>query len=184
MSSRSNTLDSEWQIDIRKAQSHPPAILRNDLKRIATRARTQAIEVYRARGKRLKHTHSVGFTPVWQENVRLGQRHYTVNRQHPLLLDLISKSKNAEVSGLLHAVLRMIEETVPVPLIALSEAEKPREQAMPYEGINEQEVYPLLLEPYNDFRAAGRTVADVRHLLLNTEPFNYFPQLIDQLPND
>lgn len=178
-----NTLDSEWQIDIRKAQSHPPAIMRNDLRRIGTRARTQAVEVYRARGKRLKHTHSVGFTPVWYENVRLGQRHYTINRQHPLVLDLLNRYKGAEASGLLHAVLRMIEETVPVPLIVLSEAEKPREQALPYEGVSDQEILPLMLDLYKDFRAAGRSPAEVRQLLLSTEPFNYFPHLLDQLPD-
>lgn len=178
-----NTLDNEWQIDIRKAQSHPPAILRKDLRRIGTHARTKAIEVYRARGKRLKHTHSIGFTPVWQENVRLGQRHYTINREHPLVLDLISKGKSGGAGALFQAVLRMIEETVPVPLIALSEAEKPREQALPYEGVSDEEITPLLLDLYKDFRAAGRSPADVRQLLLNTEPFNYFQHLIDKLPD-
>ncbi|RAK62411.1 ATP-binding protein [Hymenobacter edaphi] len=177
-----NTLDDAWQIDIRKAQSFPPTTMQSDFRRIGTLARTRAVEVYRARGRKLKHTHSIGFTPVWQENVRLGQRHYTINRQHPLVKDLLEKSKG-QTSALLHAVLRMFEETIPVPLIVLSEAEKPREQAVPYENVGDEEVLPLLQDLFRDFRAAGRSATDVRQMLQNMEPFNYFPHLIDKLPD-
>jgi len=175
-----NTLDDAWQIDIRKAQSFPPATLQNDFRRIGTLARTRAVEVYRARGRKLKHTHSIGFTPVWQESIRLGQRHYTINRQHPLVKDVLDKAQG-QSSAMLHAVLRMLEETIPVPLIVLSEAEKPREQAMPYENVSDQEILPLIQDMFRDFRAAGRSAAEVRQLLLNMEPFNYFPHLIDKL---
>ena len=175
-----NTLDEEWQIDIRKAQSRPPAVLRRDLERIGSHARTQASGVYRARGKKLQRTHNLGFVPVWNENVRQGRRHYTINRSHPLLEQLLQQV-SGPASALLHTVLRLAEESVPVPLIAQNEAESPLKQALPYEFVAEGEVAPLLQQFYNDYRSAGIPADEARQMLLLTEPFNYFPELIAEL---
>lgn len=169
-----NTLDAAWQIDIRKSVARPPALLRSELRRIAAYTRAHASEVYRARGRKLQRTVNAGFTPVWNERIRLGKRFYELNRDHPLLQALLRQPVD---SSTVQTVLRLIEETVPVPLIALNEAEKPNEQARPYEHTGE-EVNTLLRRLYTDLTAAGRPADDTRKLLSLMEPFSYYPHLI------
>ena len=172
-----NTLDAAWQIDIRKSVARPPALLQAELRRIAAYTRSHASEVYRARGKKLQRSVNIGFTPVWNERVRQGKRFYELNREHPLLQAILKQPTD---SGAIHSVLRLIEETVPVPLIALNEAEKPRDQAHPYEHAGD-EVSILLKRLYADLTAAGRTPDDTKRLLSLMEPFGHFPHLIDLL---
>jgi len=172
-----NTLDAVWQIDIRKSVARPPALLRGELKRIAAYTRSHAAEVYRARGRKLQRSANVGFTPVWNERIRQGRRFYELNREHPLLQAALQQPTDSRT---LQAVLRLIEETVPVPLIALNEAEKPRDQARPYEDATE-EVAALLRHLYTTLTATGRPAAEVRKLLSLMEPFSYYPHLIDLL---
>lgn len=172
-----NTLDVAWQIDIRKSVARPPALLRNELDRIARFTRTHASNVYRARGKQLQRGMNLGFTPVWNERIRQGKRFYELNREHPLVRVLLQQPVS---SSAIHAALRVIEETVPVPLIALNEAEKPREQARPFEHA-EDEVNALLRPLYSSLLAAGRTTAETKKMLALMEPFSHFPHLIEVL---
>lgn len=172
-----NTLDSDWQIDIRKSVARPPTLLRAELKRIAAYTRSHAADVYRARGRKLQRSLNLGFTPVWNERIRQGKRFYELNREHPLMQAIL---KHPADSAALHAALRVIEETVPVPLIALNEAEKPRDQARPYEHA-EDEVNNLLHRLYADLTATGRSAEDTRKMLSLMEPFSHYPHLIDLL---
>ncbi len=172
-----NTLDAAWQIDIRKSVARPPALLRGELKRIASYTRSHAADVYRARGRKLQRSANTGFTPVWNERIRQGKRFYELNREHPLLQAILKQQADGSS---IYAALRLIEETVPVPLIALNEAEKPRDQARPYENA-EEEVKVLLGRLYTDLTAAGRSATDTKKLLSLMEPFGHYPHLIDLL---
>jgi len=49
-----NSLDSEWQIDIKKSVARPPLALRDQLRAYATKVRAQAVEVYRHKGRVLQ----------------------------------------------------------------------------------------------------------------------------------
>ena len=80
-----NTLDADWDIDVKKSRARPPAPLRDDLKRIARLTRRQAEEVYRHRGKLDAKRNSAPHVFAWQSLRKGGRTHYLINREHPLV---------------------------------------------------------------------------------------------------
>ena len=124
-----NSLDQEWEIDVTKSKARPPDSLREDLKRIAEATRKRASEVYRHRGKVSARQSSLDFVFVWQQKIGGGKYRYRINREHPFIKNRL------EVGGEeTEQLLRLIEETVPVPLLAITNSEHPDQHATPFEG--------------------------------------------------
>jgi hypothetical protein len=174
-----NTLDEDWHIDVRKSMADPPASLRGDLRRIARVARNRAAEVYRHRGRILTRRSDDGIAVAWAQKSRRGKIVYQLNREHPIIraaLDGASPSHRATV----RAALKLAEETVPIPLIAISTAERPEEQAAPFEG-SETELRTVAALLYRNFRAAGLTRDAALRRLGNTDPFNQYPEVLATL---
>jgi hypothetical protein len=62
-----NTLDSDWQIDIKKSSARPPIIFREQIKKYAQVVRNRGVEVFRHRGKILTTRKQQEFQPLWLE---------------------------------------------------------------------------------------------------------------------
>jgi hypothetical protein len=169
-----NDLDTEWQIDIKKSIARPPIGLRDQLKAYANKVRLQAVEVYRHKGKVLQRKYAATqFQPVWQEKAKHGKRFYEINRAHPLISNLHSKE--------LEALLRLLEETVPIPLIVINESEHPDSFNRPFEKSAPSELKELLKTVYNSLLNNNNTTEQAKSKLLLTEPFNEYPELIVHL---
>lgn len=173
-----NNLDAEWQIDIKKSVARPPLILRDQLKAYANKVRSQAVEVYRHKGKILQRKYStVQFQPVWQEKLRHGKRFYEINRQHPLIKSIV-ESLHGKIAEL-NQLLRFVEETVPVPLITIKESEQPELQGQPFEDTDPEPVRKAMKLMYDKLVREGRTADQAKAMILNIEPFNLFPHFIE-----
>jgi len=172
-----NDMDALWQIDVRKSMARPPGALRDELRRIAKVTRTRAVEVYRHRGKILTKRAEKGLVPMWQQRIRHGKVSYEVNRDHPVVVEAVDFPTAKNIRGL----LRIVEETIPVPLIAIANAEAPEEQASPFEGVSPKQVSELAVQTYEAFRRRGSTHASARDRVLCTDPFQYFPELVEVL---
>lgn len=175
-----NNLDAEWQIDIKKSIARPPMALREQLKAYATRVRAQAVEVYRHKGRVLQRKYAKEqFHQLWQEKARHGKRFYVINREHPLIQSIMA-SVNGPI-GELNQLLRFIEETVPVPLITINESERPEMQSQPFEDTDLQPVLNAMKQMYQKLISGGRTPELAKSIIFNIEPFNLFPQFVDDL---
>lgn len=175
-----NNLDAEWQIDIKKSVARPPLILRDQLKAYANKVRSQAVEVYRHKGKILQRKYStIEFQPVWHEKLRHGKRFYEVNRLHPFIKSIIDSfdGKTAELNQL----LRFVEETVPVPLITIKESEQPESQGQPFEDTDHEPIRKAMKLMYTKLTGEGRTADQAKAMILNIEPFNLFPHFIESI---
>jgi hypothetical protein len=168
-----NTLDKEWQIDIRKSVARAPLILKENLKSYGTMVRNQAVEVYRHKGKVLQRKFSsMKFEPVWLEKVRHGKRFYEINREHPLII----KTGDAPMKIL----LRLLEESVPVPLIVLRESEDPDSFTKPFENAPSAEITAMIRVVYDSLLKTN-SEKDAKTRLHFIEPFNEYPELIETL---
>lgn len=175
-----NNLDAEWQIDIKKSVARPPIGLRDQLKAYANKVRSQAVEVYRHKGRVLQRKYAtVQFQPFWQEKVRHGKRFYEINREHPYLKSLLDAGIN-KASDLNH-LLRFIEETVPVPLITIKESEQPELQGQPFEETDQEPVRLAMKKMYQNLTSGGKSEDQAKAIILNIEPFNLFPHFIESL---
>ena len=66
-----NSMDNEWEIDVKKSIARPPDYLRDDLKRIARLTKERAMEIYRHRGKvLLREQFTLEYTFLWGEKIK------------------------------------------------------------------------------------------------------------------
>lgn len=178
-----NNFDDDWQIDIKKSIARPPSIYREQILALAKEVRNQAVEVYRHKGKVLKRRlASDEYFPFWEERARHGKRFYKINRNHPLLNDLLSKS--GDLKKEIEKVIQFIEETIPVPLITLQESENEKPHGQPFEGIDHNAIKETMQKLFNGFVASGLTIEKSKARILNTEPYNFYPEYIEFLTNE
>ena len=173
-----NSTDQDWDIDVRKSRARPPGVLRDDLVRIAKVTRQRAAEVYRYRGKAIARSASQEHVFAWARRVNRGRISYRINRAHPLVVESLSYETSAET---LEALLRLLEETIPVPLIVVDSAEQPEQQAAPFEEASAGAVQVVLDQAYLALRHRGELHDTAVAHLLAMEPFDRFADLVEAL---
>jgi hypothetical protein len=172
-----NDMDALWQIDVRKSMAQPPGVLRAELRRIAKVTRVRAVEVYRHRGKILTRQKEKGLVPTWLQRVQHGKVFYQVNRDHPAVVEALEHPSAQNVRNL----LQIVEGTIPIPLISIASAERPEEQAGPFEGVSSNQLSTLAIALYKSVRRRGDGHVAARDRVLTTDPFQYFPELCEVL---
>ena len=168
-----NTLDADWQIDVKKSRARPPSTLRPDLKRIAKLTRDQAVRIYHHRGKvtARKNSHKQVF--LWEQKKRQGKIFYSINRSHPAIQKFLKMADNVA-----NDVLKMIEETVPSAHIMITASEQPNEMATPFEDCSFVEFEKMISSLYHSFISSGCSPDEGLERISSIEPFNYHPEYI------
>lgn len=171
-----NSMDSEWQIDVKKSRAKPPGYLRADLKRIAKLTREQAVQIYRHRGKIIARQSSQDHVFLWQQKVRHGKYFYSINREHPI----IQKTLNLAGVDNIEPLLRILEETIPSSHIMISSSEEPEKIGLPFENCTYEEAEKIIKSLYSSFMESGCDKEETFSRLITMEPFNYYPELIEK----
>jgi hypothetical protein len=172
-----NSLDADWQIDIKKSVARPPIMYRDKIKNYALWVRGQAVEVYRHKGKNVNPYHVQKFVPLWIDNKRGDKWFYKINREHPLV-EKIKKQAYVNPEKAIDTLLRFIEETIPTKSIYIKESEQPEAQGKPFEGIKHDEIWTLLKTIFDSLITQGKTKEEAKAVLVNLEPFNHYPEYI------
>lgn len=174
-----NSIDSYWQIDVRKSKASPPPSLKDDFKRIAAMTRDRAVRIYRFRGKVLAQSKSVGLIFPWHRTVKHGKIFYKINQAHPLANELLKLPQ--PFLKMFRSFIHLIEETVPVPLIAIDHTEQAQHQSRPFELTPPSEIRAILQNVYLALRREGIGDKAARERILNMEPFQHYPELVASL---
>lgn len=105
-----NTLDDLWTLDIKKSSALPPAEVRRNLEIIINQIAERSKRTWTFRGKKeISDTE----THVWNRmKNKQGGFYYEVNREHPLVQQMIKAYPDIEVS--LNALLQQIEMGLPL----------------------------------------------------------------------
>ena len=82
------------------------------------------------------------------------------------------------------ALLRLIEETIPVPLITVTDREKPDQTIGPFEASKESEILDVMRQVFASLRATGLSRKDALLRLAHFEPFPRFPELLQAIQED
>jgi hypothetical protein len=178
-----NTADADWKIDIRKATARVPVYLRQWLTMLADDTRNRARSVFAYRGTPVLSTGGAKFEQAWTvERFKDGMR-YRVDPSHPAVAALLDSA--GPLLPLVKAMLRVIEETVPVQRIWLDTAENLETPLTGFAAAAPSEILEILKTLFEDMtgrRGMSKTLA--KKMLLATEPFQKFPSLVSGLPND
>lgn len=176
-----NTADSAWKIDVKKSTARPPVTVRPWLTKLAEDTRGRARRVFAFRGT---PTLGPGGLKIEQEAWRVDRLkdgvRYCIDERHPAVAAVIDAvGGNA---GLVRAMLRVVEETVPVQRIWLDTAENKDTPRTGFDGEPNAAVIEVASVLFNDLiERKGLSVEEARKSMLRTEPFQKFPKLIAKL---
>jgi len=169
-----NETDNEWSIDVRKSTAVPPISIQKEIKRIAVAAQRESAKIYRHRGKKLARKGKQEQFFVWHQNVRHGKLGYSVNRDHPIIRELLKSDVKQQIKQL----LALVEETIPVPMIISDYAEKADEMLSPFEGKTTGDYDRMIKVLYDMYIESGCTSREAIENIASTEPYVYAPEKV------
>lgn len=175
-----NDADAEWHLDVKKSTARPPALIRDRLTDLADNVRAKARSVFAHRGKYGRRTATVNqIERPWLSIVRENRRVYSINRNHPTVQAVVRDfpDKFPELT----ALLRVLEETVPVEQIWLDTAEQSRDHAAPYAGVEFSIIKADMRRVVEFLVKTGINRETAIERLRSIEPFDRYPKLINEL---
>lgn len=178
-----NTADAAWKIDVRKSTARPPVSVRARLTRLAEDARARARRVFAHRGQVRLGNGTEPVAQAWRtEQSKQGIR-YRLDRAHPAIRSLLDEAGDLKPG--LEAMLRVIEETIPVQRIWLDTAEGHETPRTGFSGEASAEIKHVLNVMYrNMVQRKGLSPTLAREKLLHTEPFHNYPDLVAALQDE
>jgi len=175
-----NSLDSDWQIDIKKSKAYPPAICREQLESYTKAVRSIGAEVYRHRGKILKQRAGQNFQPLWLEKKKDNRWSFMINREHQIIQDLKSLAGEKPEEAI-ETLLKFLEEAIPTKTIYINEAQGEDTQKTPFSDMDINIVKQTLALMFANQITQGKTPEQAKAYLKTIEPFNNYEDLIDEL---
>jgi hypothetical protein len=175
-----NTLDDDWQIDIKKSTATPPMVCREQLKSYAMDVRNIGEEVYRHRGKILKQRAGQPFQPLWLDKKIDDKWYFVVNRKHTMIQDLEMLAKEKPEQAI-ETLLKFLEESIPTKTIYIKESQGEETQKKPFSDMDINVIKQTLSLMFNSEIERGKTPEQVKEYLKTVEPFNNYEDIIDEL---
>ena len=178
-----NSADADWKIDIRKSLASPPVALRPELTRLAEDTRSRARRVFAHRGQPRSRNPDRMVAQAWKVEHSPSGTRYRIDHEHPTVRAVLDDA--GSLAGRIRAMLRVVEETVPVQRIWLDTSEGRETPRTGFAGEPSSEVQPVLMVLYRNLVVRkGLSPELAREQLLHTEPFNHCPDLVAALPDD
>ena len=179
-----NQLDHDWKIDIKKATATPSISIRKDLTRLGKLARSGAAKIYRFRGNQIMIDDSITsfeFKPLWKATKeRSGLVNYYINNDHPIISEALNNKSisNSE----LKSILKLIGDATPVESIIQNYSENPESIELRDEMKElEKGTIKLAQLMFESLSSSGISKELAVKQILNIQPFNEYPQLIEYL---
>lgn len=111
-----NTLDTEWQIDVKKASAKIPDVIRKRIRSICFSSIEKAIKIYTTRGAYIRRkVQKKEIVYLWLAKQKHGIKTYHINEKHPLF-ELIAEFLSDD-SEIFSDYMKLIAEAIPVNLI-------------------------------------------------------------------
>ena len=173
-----NSLDADWQIDIKKSVARPPLMYRDQIRNYAVKVRGQAEEVYRHKGKTIQRLPGQQFVPLWIDHKKANKWYYKINREHPLLEKIKSQAKE-DSDKAIELLLRFIEETIPTKSIFIKESSEPEAQGKPFDGQGQDVIRNTMQLMFDNLVKSGKKPEEAKAIIVNIEPFNLFTHFLE-----
>jgi hypothetical protein len=177
-----NSADAEWKINVLKSTASPPVRLRSQLHRLASETRHTARRVFAHRGHIIQASRSCANTvaDTWLVRRSAEGTSYRISRDHDLVASILNRAGSLKTDIL--ALLRIIEETVPIQRIWLDTAEDKETPRTGFAGAPESELKETLSVMFDALvRFRGLSPDEARERLGRTPPFDQHLNIISAL---
>lgn len=175
-----NSVDSDWQIDIKKSKAYPPISCRQQLEAYAKKACGIGLEVYKHRGRILKRRAGQEFQTLWSEKKKDDKWYFVVNRDHTMIKSIKAMAQENPERAI-EILLKFLEESIPTKTIYAKEAKDEDTQKQPYSDIDLSIIKSMITQIYHNQISEGLTPEQARLSLKQMEPFNDYENLIEDL---
>lgn len=163
-----NVLDNQWSLDVKKSQATPPASILTMLKGYVEKSLEETRRTFGGHSVRGRRNE----VPLWEEEIRPeGSVHYAINRNHPLVQELLSETKG------LVTLLTLMEHQLPIRAIRLACASDRKIENETF--ASEEEVLALFNNSLLAFPEGERRQV-AYDLLLRTQMFADYANLIQE----
>ena len=164
--------DAQWQVDVRKATVVPPVALRQHLQRIARTVRSSAAETVRNRGQIAARQRAENLSFAWNVRRHENTVQCRINRKHPMVQAVLREGGGDPAN--LRALLRLLEETVPVPALRVLHETDTADDPEPFGGPGKatEEATRVAQRMFDVLVAQGRSPDEARQVIRTTQPFD------------
>jgi hypothetical protein len=121
-----NTMDSDWNIDLKKSSAKPPYHIRQDLKNVITFTNPVGKRVYTNRTPRKNKPDLIHIWDYKPKRNDSNKKKFKINRDHPLIDLLIEQCSQSGIE-ILNALLIGLEEYLPIDTISAQLFSNPKE---------------------------------------------------------
>lgn len=170
-----NSLDSIWEIDIKKSTASLPHFIKKNLADIVENTVGRSERVYKYRGRNVQTDNLVH---VWNPVDDRGKFQYQINRDLPIV-KLLEASMEERGAGLLDAFIKMLEDAFPYSDVYYRMA---KNEANVTEGALEtNDVYFVAEQMVQQLESIG---GDVESFLKNMDKMDFFikyPDVVSQI---
>jgi hypothetical protein len=169
-----SSIDSRWSIDVKKATASPPAVLRGDLMRCAQATRAKAVAVASSVSRTTALQRGGELDYAWRPEKRDSALRLRLNWDHPLVRESLEQAGSGRST--VRALLRLLEETVPISALSLLHDAEGDTGYVPFSS-TPTSVIEVAERLYGAFVSQGMSPDQARRRLIATPPFNEFPDL-------
>jgi len=117
-----NNVDIDWKLDVTKSEVIPPNRLRKPLKKLGQLAIDRSKNVLTHKARSVTRKLSKDTFMVWnisKVNNLTGKYEFTINRQHPIIKDIIELTKDdKKLRKEIESLIKLTEKTLPIDLIS------------------------------------------------------------------
>lgn len=172
-----NTLDDLWTLDIKKSSALPPAEVRKNLEIIINQIAERSKRTWTFRGKKEVCDSEVH---VWNRmKNKLGGFYYEVNRDHPLVKQLIKASPGMEKS--IYALLQQIELGLPLNQLYV---DLNNDEQIVNDGEQPDAELKSSLESMLEMCTGIQEKCNLLDSLLSIEPYSMHPEIVEEIKKE
>lgn len=173
-----NTLDSIWEIDVKKSTASLPDVIKRNLIAVVENSIGRSERVYKYRGRLASKDNLLH---VWETVDNRGKFHYQINRELPIV-KLLEGSLEERTLDYLNTFIKTIEDAFPYGDVYYRLAKD--ENAIEQTGMEFEEVYKVAESMIAAYEEMGGDINTFLGTLDKIDYFTKYPDVIKKIRED
>lgn len=170
-----NTLDSIWEIDIKKSKASLPSFIKRNLADIVRNAVGRSERIYKYRGRNIQ---TDTLTHIWNPIDERGVFQYRVNRDFPIYTMLEKHLDEAGLS-LLDSFVKMLEDSFPYADVYYRLAKN--ESNMSERALDSDSVYEIADQMVQQIISGGGSARQFLNTMDKMDFFAKYPDVVSKI---
>lgn len=173
-----NTLDSIWEIDIKKSTASLPDVIKRNLVAVVENSVGRSERVYKYRGR---STSRDNLQHIWETIDNRGKFQYQINRELPIVKKL-EESLDEQALGYLDSFIKTIEDAFPYGDVYYRLAKD--ENAVDQSGMEFEEVYKVAMNMVLAYAEMGGDTCIFLDSMDKIDYFVKYPDVVKKIRED